>query len=285
MDKPAGMTSHDVVACVRRITGERSIGHLGTLDPMATGVLPLVLGKFTRLAQFFGKMEKEYSGTIRFGFATTTYDAEGEAVGEAQPVQLDLAAVQSAAAGLTGPIEQVPPAFSAKKIGGRPAHALARQGREVELRPVPVTVHAFAIPRLCGAEAGFSVRVSAGGYVRSLAHEMGQRLGCGAHLAALRRDAAGPFTLAEAWTLGELEERAIAGELNDCFPHPRTLLAELPCATADEQAAGRLRNGGTANLPEYSGAELVKIFSGRHDLLGIGRRVAGTLFQPMVVLG
>ncbi len=285
VDKPAGLTSHDVVARVRRITGERSIGHLGTLDPMATGVLPLMLGKFTRLAQFFGRMEKEYTGTIRFGFATNTYDAEGEPVGKVQSVTLDRAAVEGAAAGLTGVIEQVPPAFSAKKIGGRPAHFFARQGREVELRAVSIHVHAFTITAVAGDEAEFLVRVSAGGYVRSLAHELGQRLGCGAHLSALRRQAAGPFTLAQAWTLEQLEARMQAGEIEQCFPHPRTLLPELPCASADEQAAGRLRNGGAANLPEYSEAELVKIFSGRHQLLGIGRRVAGTLFQPLVVLG
>lgn len=285
LDKPAGITSHDVVARVRRITGERSIGHLGTLDPMATGVLPLLLGKFTRLAQFFGRMEKSYTGAIRFGFATTTYDAEGDPVGEIRTVALDLLTVQNAASALTGEIEQMPPAFSAKKIGGRPAHQLARQGSEVPLRAVPVTVHLFSVSRVFEGTAEFCVRVSAGGYVRSLAHDLGQRLGCGAHLSSLRRTAAGAFTLEGALSLEALEERAAAGEIEACFPHPRALLPEMPSATADERTAGKLRNGGTANLPEYSDAELIKIFAGRHDLLAIGRRVAGTLFQPVVVLG
>jgi tRNA pseudouridine55 synthase len=285
VDKPGGMTSHDVVARVRRITGERSVGHLGTLDPMATGVLPLLLGKWTRLAQFFGKLEKSYTGAIRFGFATTTYDAEGEPVGDVRTPVLELDAVRRAAADFAGTIEQMPPAFSAKKIGGRSAHTLARRGEPVALQAVPVMVHEFVIESLTGETARFRLRISAGGYARSLAHDLGQRLGFGGHLAELRRTAAGPFTLEQAISLEGLQAHAAAGELERQMPHPRLILPEMPCATADEQAAGRLRNGGTANLPEYSGAELVKVFAGRRDLLGIGRRIAGTLFQPMVVLG
>ncbi len=285
VDKPGGMTSHDAVLRVRRATGERSIGHLGTLDPMATGVLPLLLGKFTRLAQFFGKLEKEYTGAIRFGFATTTYDAEGSSVDERCFQMPADACVREEAARLTGLIEQMPPAFSAKKIGGRPAYELARKGQEVALKAVPVTVHTFEVDQLVGNTAAFRVRVSAGGYVRSLAHDLGQGLGCGAHLASLRRVAAGPFTIEDAWSLTEIEARAQSPDaLAEYMPHPRTLLPELPCATADAFTAGRLRNGNLANLPEYSQAELVKIFVGRHDLLGIGRRIAGTLFQPIVVL-
>jgi tRNA pseudouridine55 synthase len=285
LDKPAGMTSHDVVARARRITGERSIGHLGTLDPMATGVLPLLLGKWTRLAQFFGQMEKVYTGSIRFGFATTTYDAEGEPVGEIRAVTLDQAQLTEVAARYRGTLEQMPPAFSAKKIGGKTAHALARAGKPVELKAVPVIVHGFEITRVCGDTAEFFVRLSAGGYVRSLAHDLGQELGCGAHLASLRRVAAGPFQISGAQTLEELECRARTGTLEASLPHARTLLPELPAATADPFAAGRLRNGGAANLPDFSDAALVKVFAGRHELIGIARRVAGTLFQPLVVIG
>lgn len=285
LDKPAGMTSHDVVARARRITGERSIGHLGTLDPMATGVLPLLLGKWTRLAQFFGKLEKAYTGTIRFGFATTTYDAEGEPVGEVRAVMVDEARLQELAAGYCGRLEQTPPAFSAKKVGGKTAYALARAGKPVALEPVPVTVHAFEITRVCGDTAEFLVRLSAGGYVRSLVHDVGQELGCGAHLSSLRRVAAGPFLVGDAITLEELECRAQAGTLGAFLPHARMLLPEMPAATADAFAAGRLRNGGTANLPDFSDAPLIKVFAGRHELIGIARRVAGTLFQPLVVIG
>jgi len=138
VNKPAGMTSHDVVARVRRIAGEKSVGHLGTLDPMATGVLPLVLGSFTRLAQFYEQADKRYAGMVRFGWATNTYDAEGEPAGPAQPVHLSLDQVRAAAAGFTGRIQQLPPAFSAKKVAGVPAYKLARKGQEVELKPKEV---------------------------------------------------------------------------------------------------------------------------------------------------
>ena len=285
LDKPAGVTSHDVVAWVRKITGESSTGHLGTLDPMATGVLPLLLGKYTRLAQFFGAMEKSYTGTIRFGFSTDTYDADGAATSEAVPVAVGLEEVRTAAAGFSGQMEQTPPAFSAKKVGGVPSHKLARAGKAVPLKPARVTIHQFAIESLSGDLAEFSTRVSAGGYVRSVAHDLGQLLGCGAHLASLRRTSAGPFTLADALTLDQLAEYMRGGELEAKLPHPRTLLPELPSVTADEVTAGRLRNGMAANLPEYSIAPLVKVFVSQRDLVAIVKRIAGTLFQPNIVIG
>src|ERR1035437_4110681 len=203
------MTSHDVVEKLRRITGERSIGHLGTLDPMATGVLPLLLGKFTRLAQYFSSAEKSYTGRIRFGFATDTYDAEGEAAGpDLWPdSQLTLDRVRAAAGRFHGEMEQMPPAYSAKKIGGKPAYKLAREGKPVELKAATVRIASFEIVALDGAEAGFTMSISAGGYVRSVAHELGQDLGCGAHLSSLRRTQAGVFTLAGAHTFEELEPR------------------------------------------------------------------------------
>ncbi len=285
VDKPPGMTSHDVVNRVRRITGERSVGHLGTLDPMATGVLPLLLGRWTRLAQFFGKMNKVYSGAIRFGFATDTYDAEGTRTSEPTPVALDLKELIQKAAAFEGMIEQMPPVFSAKKVAGKSAHTLARAGKPVELKAVAVQVHRFDISAVQGDCALFSVEISAGGYIRSLAHDLGQQMDCGAHLAALRRTAAGPFTLDQAVTLEELAEAAADSTLESRLPHPRTILPSLPATTADAFSAGRLRNGGTVNLPEYSQAEIVRIFEGRDTLVAIGRRVAGTLFQPVVVLG
>jgi len=284
LDKPAGMTSHDVVTRVRRATGETSIGHLGTLDPMATGVLPLLLGKFTRLAQFYGAAEKAYTGTIRFGFATDTYDAEGAVVGERVEPALTLELVRVVASRFRGEIEQMPPAISAKKVGGKPAYKIARAGGVPELKPVRITIAEFSIDSLDGDVAAFAMRVSAGGYVRAVAHAMGRALGCGAHLASLRRVAAGPFTLEQALRLDEVEALGRAGELAAQLPHPRTLLPEIPSVTADEQTVGRLRNGMQVNLPEFSTSELVKIFLGQRDLVAIGRRVAGTLFQPTVVL-
>jgi tRNA pseudouridine55 synthase len=280
------MTSHDVVGKLRRITGERSIGHLGTLDPMATGVLPLVLGKFTRLAQYFSSAEKSYSGAIRFGFATDTFDAEGEPAGPDSEPLLTQDQVRAAAARFHGEMEQMPPAYSAKKIGGKPAYKLAREGKPVELKPAKVCITSFEITGLEGAEASFNMSISAGGYVRSVAHELGQDLGCGAHLSRLRRTQAGVFTLAEAHTLDELEPLAGNEEaLEELCVHPRSLLPEMPSVTGDAMALGRMRNGAQANLPEFSQASLVKVFARQRELVGIAKRIAGTLFQPVVVMG
>jgi tRNA pseudouridine55 synthase len=286
IDKPGGVTSHDVVSRLRRITGEKSIGHLGTLDPMATGVLPLLMGKFTRLAQYFSAAEKSYTGTIRFGFATDTFDADGEPAGQQTHPQLTLDQVRMAAARFSGQMEQMPPVFSAKKIGGTPAYKLARAGKEVELKPAKITILSFEITALDGEEAAFAMSISAGGYVRSVAHELGCDLGCGAHLSSLCRTRAGVFALSEAHRLDELEQLAgdVAKLETRCI-HPRSLLTEMPSVTGDLYVLGRLRNGAQANLPEFSQAPLVKVFSGQHELVGIARRVAGTLFQPVAVMG
>jgi tRNA pseudouridine55 synthase len=290
IDKPGGMTSHDVVNRLRRITEEQSIGHLGTLDPMATGVLPLLMGRFTRLAQYFSAAEKSYTGAIRFGFATDTYDADGEPAGPDQWPEaaqgLTLERVCAAAERFRGEMEQMPPPFSAKKIGGKPAYKLAREGKPVLLKPAKVRIDAFEIAAMDGAEANFTIGISSGGYVRSVAHELGQDLGCGAHLSRLRRTRAGAFTFADAHTLEELEAVAENAEgMEALCVHPRTLLPEMPAVTGDSVALGRLRNGAQANLPEFSTAPLVKVFAGPRDLVAIARRVAGTLFQPVVVMG
>jgi tRNA pseudouridine55 synthase len=287
IDKPSGMTSHDVVSRLRRATGESMIGHLGTLDPLATGVLPVLLGKYTRLAQFFGPLAKTYTGAIRFGFATDTYDADGvpvapAAMGAPLPSNQE---IQTAAALFRGQVEQTPPPFSAKKIDGKPAYKSARRGESVVLKPVSLLIEEFVVGERQGEYAEFKIRISSGGYVRSVAHDMGKALGCGAHLARLRRIAAGPFTLDQALTLEELAGKADAGILEQSLPHPRTLLPELPATTADLWIAGRLRNGNAVNLPEFSTAPLAKVFAGQRDLVAIVRRVAGTLFQPIVVLG
>ena len=286
IDKPAGITSHDVVSRLRRITGERSIGHLGTLDPMATGVLPLLMGKFTRLAQYFSASEKSYSGSIRFGFATDTYDADGDPTGERTQPSLTLEQLRAAALRFHGDMEQMPPPFSAKKIAGTPAYKLARAGKPVELKPAKITIRSFVITALNGEEALFDMSVSAGGYVRSVAHELGHDLACGAHLSSLRRTQAGVFTLADSHTLEQLEP--LAGNidaLDEHCIHPRSLLMEMPSVTGDDISLGRLRNGAQANLPEFSQASLVKVFASQRELVGIARRVAGTLFQPVVVMG
>lgn len=286
IDKPSGITSHDVVNRLRKITGEKSIGHLGTLDPMATGVLPLLLGKYTRLAQFFNSAEKCYSGTIRFGFATDTYDAEGEQAGDPVQPSLTLESVRAAAARFHGRMEQMPPPYSAKKIGGTPAYKLARAGKPVELKTASVDIESFEIVSLEGDTATFTMSISAGGYVRSVAHELGQDLGCGAHLSSLRRTRAGVFTLEQSRTLDQLQAAiGNATALEELSVHPRSLLPEMPAVTGDLQTIGRMRNGMQVNLPEFSTAPMVKVFANQRDLFAIATRVAGTLFQPSVVLG
>jgi tRNA pseudouridine55 synthase len=286
LDKPAGMTSHDVVNIVRRATGEPSVGHLGTLDPMATGVLPLLLGRYTRLAQFFGQAEKHYEGTIRFGFPTDTFDADGAPTAEARPLTLSLDELRTLAARFQGEMQQMPPVYSAKKIDGVPAHKLARAGKDVPVKPARIFIHRFELLALKGDLATFEMHVSSGGYVRSVAHELGELAGCGAHLATLRRTQAGPFTLAQCITVDELKTLAAKpAAIEARLPHPRTLLPEMPSVTVDEISAGRLRNGMAINLPEFSAAPLVKVFTTQTDLLGIAKRIAGTLMQPIVVLG
>jgi len=285
LDKPAGMTSHDVVAIVRRVTGERSVGHLGTLDPMATGVLPLLLGRYTRLAQFFNAAEKEYTGRIRFGYATDTYDAEGQQVGDARTLTHGLAELRGLALRFHGEMNQMPPIFSAKKIGGVAAHTLARAGAEVPVKPARIHIHHFSLDALDADEASFTMRVSAGGYVRSVAHELGALAGCGAHLSSLRRTFAGIFGLEHAIAVDALKQ--LAGDpaaLSEHTVHPRRMLDHMPAVTVDEHTAGRLRNGMQANLPEFSAAPMLRIFTGPAELFGIGRRIAGTLVQPVVVL-
>ena len=314
IDKPAGLTSHDVVNRARRILHERSIGHLGTLDPMATGVLPLVTGSLTRLAQFYTASEKTYEGTIRFGFATDTYDAEGDATTEPQQVTLHPDQIEVIAARFRGVIQQTPPPFSAKKIRGVPAYKLARQQKEVKLQPVQVEIKEFEILEVTADRVRFRAHVTSGTYMRSVAHDMGQALACGAHLESLCRTAVAEFTLADAHTLEELAEIAnhchpdrslsfpqgktsgvegpcvtgpnVAGtsSLEDLCVHPRKLLPQFPSVTADEATAARIRSGRTVNLPDLSRARQVKVFSGQRNLIAIATRVAGTLFHPKLVL-
>jgi tRNA pseudouridine55 synthase len=341
LDKPAGLTSHDVVNRMRRILGQRSIGHLGTLDPLATGVLPLVTGSLTRLAQFYTASEKTYEGVIRFGFATDTYDADGEPLGEGsseeshvgtavpstgsegfhvgtaapgcpsgQRADLNLEALQQLPIEFVGQIEQIPPPFSAKKIQGVPAYKLARRQQQVVLKAVKVEIKEFEILSVNEDRAQFRARVSSGTYMRSIAHEMGQRLGCGAHLESLRRTAVAEFVITQAHTLEDFESqiqqkhchsdrsftfpqgKGSAREepadschegISSLFVHPRQLLPQLPSVTADESTAARIRNGRPVNLPELSRARQVKVFQGQADLIAIATRVAGTLFHPKIV--
>ena len=283
IDKPSGFTSHDVVNRVRRIMGQRAVGHLGTLDPSATGVLPIVLGNLTRLAQFYAHSEKTYEGAIRFGFATDTYDAEGESTTTPQAVDLHIDVLRALAARFQGTIEQMPPPFSAKKVAGVPAYKLARKNKPVTLQPVQVEIKEFEILSTTADQASFRARVASGTYIRSIAHEMGQRLGCGAHLCSLRRTSVAEFAIADAHSLQELEAAMQQGTVESVFIHPRKLVPQLPCVTATEEAVNLIRSGRSVNLPEMSRAPQIKVFYGQRDLIAIATRVAGTLFHPRIV--
>ncbi len=284
VDKPAGWTSHDVVAKSRRILSERSIGHLGTLDPMATGVLPLVVGRMTRLCQFYSSSEKAYQGTIRLGFATDTYDCDGDPVGTPHEVNVTLEEINALAVEFVGVIQQTPPSFSAKKIGGVPAYKLARKKQEVELAAVEVEVKEFTILGVTADLVDFRCRVSSGTYVRSLAHELGQKLGMGAHLASLRRTQVAEFSIEQSHTLEEIAEAAARGAIEELLIHPRRVLPEIPSVTATDEDIAKIRHGRTVNLPEMSRSRFVKVFAGQSELICIASRVAGTLFHPKVVL-
>jgi tRNA pseudouridine55 synthase len=284
IDKPSGLTSHDVVNRVRRILQQPSVGHLGTLDPLATGVLPLVTGNLTRLAQFYGASEKTYEGVIRFGYATDTYDSDGEPRGPIQTVNVSLEQMRALACRFGGLIEQMPPPFSAKKMKGVPAYKLARKHQEVALKLVQVEIKEFEILAVEGDQASFRARVASGTYMRSIAHDMGRQLGCGAHLQSLRRTVLGEFGLSQAHTLEELDTACKAGEIDAVFIHPRLLLPEFPCVAASEEAAALIRNGRAVNLPELSQARQVKVFAGQRELIAIATRIAGTLFHPRIVL-
>jgi tRNA pseudouridine55 synthase len=251
IDKPAGLTSHDVVAAVRRTLATK-VGHTGTLDPIATGVLPLLLGRATRLARFIAADIKAYEARVRFGRATDTYDAAGRTVGRETAVTLDRAALETVLGRFRGSGTQQPPAYSAKKIDGRRAYVLARGEAAPVLPAMPVTVHALEVAEVSGADAVLRVISSAGFYVRSLAHDLGVALGCGAHLVALRRTASGPFTLAQAEPLESvLRERA--GALRAIVPMQH-LLPELPALPLAAAGLARVRHGQAVRPGDLSSA-------------------------------
>ncbi len=284
INKPSGFTSHDVVNRVRRILQQRSVGHLGTLDPLATGVLPLVVGNMTRLAQFYTSSEKTYEGAIRFGSATDTFDSDGDPAGQPQTVVISLTQLRELAQTFLGVIQQMPPPFSAKKIQGVPAYKLARKKQEVHLNPIQVEIKEFEIVAAEGDRATFRARVASGTYMRVIAHDMGQRMGCGAHLQSLCRTSVAEFELAHAHTLDEVQSAANHAHLEDMFVHPRELLPQIPSVTADEEMFAKIRAGRAANLPDFSRAPIVKVFYGQRELIAMATRIGGTLFHAKIVL-
>lgn len=285
VDKPSDWTSHDVVNRIRKIVGTKKVGHLGTLDPMATGVLPLVVNKATRLAQFFIKNEKIYEGVIRFGHSTRSYDREGEPTSQPSPVDLDLARLEILADRFRGTFAQTPPPVSAKKIGGRKAYDLTREDKPVILKPVDVTVFAFDLLGLDHQDLKFRVHCTGGTYVRSIAHELGQLVGCGAYLQDLRRTASGDFTIEQAHTLEELEQMKSEGHLEQSFVPSSQLLPEIPSEEVDAITVGKIRQGRDFQVSPFRvrGGKYVKAIADDGSLVAIGEARLPNLYHPVLV--
>ena len=243
IDKPEGWTSHDVVNKVRHIVRTKKVGHLGTLDPIATGVLPMVIERATRLAQFYTRSDKVYQGVVRFGWSTTSYDRAGEPTSDKVEVHLTAEVLEAALGAFRGEIAQRPPAVSAKKVEGRRSYELARRNIAVELAPVQIHVYELTLLELNGSDARLRVHCSGGTYMRSIAHDLGQALGCGAHLTELRRLASGEFQIDRARTLEQLEALAADDRLVDAFVPAEQLLPGFPSVFVDELTEAQVRNG------------------------------------------
>lgn len=299
IDKAAGMTSHDVVARVRKIIATRRVGHTGTLDPFATGVLVVMVGKATRLMQFLSGSAKEYEAVIRLGYATDTGDLTGQRAGEGQSVQgLRKQDIDVAMQTLRGEIDQTPPMYSAKKVKGQKLYELARRGEEIERASVRITISAFETIERDGellkenqdGTRDLAVRVvcSAGSYVRTLAEDFGKRLGCGAHLAELRRTRAGAFKLEDAHTLEQLSDLAESGLLEKKFISPDATLAHLPALDLKADDVRRLMNGLDLQVEQtvWPHRQAVRLRDESGELIAVGIYDEGQeLIHPQVVLG
>ena len=287
IDKPEGITSHDVVSRVRRIVRLKRVGHFGTLDPIATGVLPVAVGRATRLAQFFLHRDKTYEAVIRFGFATDSYDRAGRPLGEEVPITLEQSQVAELISNYVGEFDQTPPPVSAKKVHGVAAYKLARKNRPVELAPVRVRVEEFVVLGVEGPRARVRVRCSAGAYLRALAHDMGQKLGVGAHVENLRRTAAGEFTIEMAHTLDQLQVLAEEERLAEALVPAEHLLPEAPSECVDAVTAAQILHGRDFRVSPFrvrQGARFVKALDAQGRLLAIGEVRLPNLYHPIVVL-
>jgi tRNA pseudouridine55 synthase len=290
IDKPTGPTSHDVVARLRRTSGEKSIGHTGTLDPRATGLLPLVMGRATRLAPYLGSGDKTYVATIRLGFATDTDDADGRPIGDASARLPDDEAVRRALAEFAGSFEQLPPSHSAKKVGGRKAYELARREEPVTLKPVSVTVHRIECTGRDGDRLHLIVTATPGFYVRALARDLGARLECGAHLVALRRTRSGSFDVTEAVPLEDAER--LGPEIASRVLSPAEALPGLTAVRPTEAGLKRALHGNPLGpehlegrwVPPSTSPLPVRILAGDGRLVALARSRGGAL-HPVVVLG
>lgn len=287
VDKPAGWTSHDVVNKMRGIAGTRRVGHLGTLDPLATGVLPVMIGQATRLARFWEDSEKAYEAVVRFGFATTTWDREGDPTEPAAEPHLSAEILESCLARMRGAIDQAPPPVSAKKINGVPAYKLVRKNIAFDLAPVRVEIRELILRGIEGDRIRLGVRCSPGTYVRSIAHQLGLVLHCGAHVDELVRTASGPFRLDNAFTLERLQELKDKGRLGEALQRPADLLPNLPSVYVDDLGVRQIREGRDFNVSAFRihpPSEHVKAIGPDGNLVAIGRAALPNVYHPVVVL-
>jgi tRNA pseudouridine55 synthase len=287
VDKPEGWTSHDAVNKVRRLAGTRKVGHLGTLDPMATGVLPLVVGGATRLAQFYTRSDKIYDAIVRFGYATDTYDRDGAPVSPQTEPAITRERLEPLLDKFRGTFLQTPPPISAKKIGGTPAYRLARRNVAVELAPVEVTVHSIELVECHGADARMIVHCSAGTYMRAIAHELGQLLGCGAFLQSLKRTRSGDFKIEQARTIERLEELAREDRFIEAIIPAAELLPEFPSEYVDPLTAGFIRQGRDFRVSPFNvrpGSRYVKAIGQDGQLIAIGEARLPNLYHPVLVI-
>jgi tRNA pseudouridine55 synthase len=287
VDKPEGWTSHDAVDKVRRLVNTRRVGHLGTLDPIATGVLPLVVGKVTRLAQFYMRGEKRYDAVVHIGYSTVTYDRAGTPTSPVTEPAVDRRQLEEVLERFRGVFEQMPPPISAKKIGGKPAYRLARKNLPVELRPVEVTVHSIELVNVEGPEARIVVRCTAGTYMRSIAHDLGKAVGCGGFLQSLCRTASGEFTLEQARTVEELEKLAAENRLDEVLIPAARLLPDFPSELVDPLTAGQIRQGRDFRVSPFrahAGVRYVKAVTQDGKLVAIGEVKLPNVYHPFLVL-
>ena len=281
INKPQGWTSHDVVGRIRQLTHQKKVGHAGTLDPMATGVLLVCLGRATRVSEYLMASDKTYRAVMRLGVETDTYDADGEVVATL-PVNVNESDLRRALDKFAGAIDQVPPMYSALKLAGKPLYKLARKGVEVDRRPRRVTIHDITLRAWQSPDATIDVRCSPGTYVRSLAHDLGAALECGAHLAALTRLSSGSFTVEEAVTLADLEGLP---DLRGLVRPMDAALQDLPAVTLDADAAQRVLMGHSISLSGLDGSSLCRVYDTNARFLAIMEYdPAAQLLRPKKVL-
>lgn len=287
VDKPSGWTSHDVVNRVRKIFNTKAVGHLGTLDPLATGVLPLLLNRATRLSRFFTRNDKRYEAVVQFGFATDSYDADGTATTTPLEPAFSIRELEEVLERFRGTFPQVPPPVSAKKVGGQAAYKLARRNQPVQLTAVEVTVRQLTLVAFAGSQATLEIDCSAGTYVRAIAHEAGQALQCGAHLKSLRRTQSGPFHIGQARTLDDLAVLLREGRLAESLVPAQELLPEFPIEVVDSITESQIRNGREFRVSPFrsrQSAQYVKALSRSGDLIAIGEIRLPTVYHPVLVL-